>query len=41
MRYRRRADVKGGAYFFTVNLAQRYLRLLLNNVNKRVCKLRN
>lgn len=31
MRYRR-ADVKGGTYFFTVNLAQRHLRLLLYHV---------
>lgn len=31
MRYRR-ADVKGGTYFFTVNLAQRHLRLLLDHV---------
>lgn len=31
MRYRR-ADVKGGIYFFTVNLAQRHLRLLLDHV---------
>ncbi len=40
MRYRR-ADVKGETYFFTVNLAQRYLRLSLDNANKRICKLRN
>ncbi len=32
MRYRR-ADVKGGTYFFTVNLAQRHLRLLLDHVD--------
>lgn len=31
MRYRR-ADVKGGTYFFTVNIAQRHLRLLLDHV---------
>lgn len=31
MRYRR-TDVKGGTYFFTVNLAQRHLRLLLDHV---------
>lgn len=31
MRYRR-ADVKGETYFFTVNLAQRHLRLLLDHV---------
>ena len=31
MRYRR-ADVKGGTYFFTVNLAQRHLHLLLDHV---------
>jgi len=31
MRYRR-ADIKGGTYFFTVNLAQRHLRLLLDRV---------
>lgn len=31
MRYRR-ADVKGGTYFFTVNLAQRHLRLLSDHV---------
>lgn len=31
MRYRR-ANVKGGTYFFTVNLAQRCLRLLLDHV---------
>ncbi|SNX60175.1 hypothetical protein SAMN06296273_1638 [Nitrosomonas ureae] len=31
MQYRR-ADVKGGTYFFTVNLAQRHLRLLLDPV---------
>lgn len=31
MRYRR-ADIKGGTYFFTVNLAQRHLGLLLNHV---------
>ena len=31
MRYRR-ADVKGGTYFFTVNLAQHHLRLLLDHV---------
>ncbi|MDO8333184.1 MAG: hypothetical protein Q7T35_00760 [Nitrosomonas sp.] len=38
MRYQR-ADVKGGIYFFTVNLAQRHLRLLLDNVNKRVIRI--
>ena len=32
MRYRR-ADVKGGTYFFTVNLAQHHLRLLLDHVD--------
>lgn len=32
MRYRR-ADVKGGTYFFTINLAQRHLRLLLDHVD--------
>lgn len=31
MRYRR-ADVKGGTYFFTVNLAPRHLHLLLDHV---------
>lgn len=31
MRYRR-ADVKGGTYFFTANLAQCHLRLLLDHV---------
>ncbi|MDO8333181.1 MAG: hypothetical protein Q7T35_00745 [Nitrosomonas sp.] len=31
MRYRR-ADVKGGTYFFTINLAQRHLRLLSDHV---------
>ncbi len=31
MRYRR-ANVKGGSYFFMVNLAQRHLRLLLDHV---------
>lgn len=31
MRYRR-ADVKGGTYYFTVNLAQRHLCLLLDHV---------
>lgn len=32
MRYRR-ANVKGGTYFFTVNLAQRHLHLLLDHVD--------
>ena len=31
MRYRR-ADAKGGTYFFTVNLAERQLRLLVDHV---------
>ncbi len=31
MRYRR-ADVKGGTYFFTINLVQRHLRLLSDHV---------
>ncbi len=31
MRYRR-ADVKGRTYFFTINLAQRHLRLLSDHV---------
>lgn len=31
MRYRR-ANTKGGTYFFTVNLAERHLRLLVENV---------
>ncbi len=30
MRYRR-ADVKSGTYFFTINLVQRHLRLLLDH----------
>jgi len=33
MRYRR-ADVKGGAYFFTVNLAQRQNTLLVDEIDK-------
>ncbi|WP_435686092.1 REP-associated tyrosine transposase [Sedimenticola selenatireducens] len=32
MRYRR-ADVKGGTYFFTVNLAERHCRLLVEKVD--------
>ncbi|HNP52415.1 MAG TPA: hypothetical protein PKJ85_11570 [Nitrosomonas nitrosa] len=32
MRYRR-ANVEGGTYFFTVNLAERHLRLLVENVD--------
>jgi putative transposase len=32
MRYRR-ANVKGGTYFFTVNLAERHLRLLVDHVD--------
>ena len=32
MRYRR-ANVEGGTYFFTVNLAKRHLCLLVENVN--------
>lgn len=32
MRYRR-ANVKGGTYFFTVNLVQRHLHLLLDHVD--------
>ncbi len=40
MRYRH-ANVKGEVYFITVNLAQRHLRLSLDNVNKRICELTN
>ena len=32
MQYRR-TDVKGGTYFFTVNLAERYRRLLVEHVD--------
>ncbi len=32
MRYRR-ANVKGGTYFFTVNLAERKLRLLVEHID--------
>ncbi|GJL75093.1 transposase [Nitrosomonas sp.] len=32
MRYRR-ANVEGGTYFFTANLAERHLRLLVENVD--------
>jgi len=32
MRYRR-ANVEGGTYFFTVNLAERHLHLLVENVD--------
>lgn len=32
MRYRR-ANVKGGTYFFTVNLAHRHLRLLIDHID--------